>query len=150
MLLQTHVFRLTPKGSYKCQRSLLFRLQNYYQFEDFLLEEGIVSRESLLHALETLYDVPAIDIEGQMLDHHLVRMFPKDVLLRNYCVPYQRDGDVLVVVAAHPDDADLPLVLGKYVSYDITFMVGIPRHIADEAKEFYDRSLTDFPRSDGQ
>jgi len=57
-------------------------------FEDFLLEEGLVEKEDLLQALQEYYGVRAIDVLGEMFDHDLLIMFPKDVLLRNYCLPY--------------------------------------------------------------
>lgn len=112
-------------------------------FEDFLLEEGLVTKEQLLDALAELYDYPAIDVTGVFFDHHLVRMFPKDVMARNCFIPYERDGDVLIIVTHNPNNADLPKIIGNFVSYDVTYMVGIPRHIFDAIQEYYDESLTE-------
>lgn len=116
-------------------------------FEDFLLEEGMVSKEDLLAALGELHQTPYLDVIGEFFDHALVTMFPRDVLLRNMIIPYQRDGDILIVIAAYPRDPQLPEIIGQFVSYDVTFMVGIARDICDMAKEFYDSSLT-VPESD--
>lgn len=136
------------KDSERAPIETAFRDRGQSQFEDFLLEEGIVSKEQLLEALASLYEVPALDVEGEFFDHHLVTMFPKDVMLRNLFIPYQRDGDVLICIAANPNNPALPEIIGRFVSYDVACMVGVPRHIADEVKEFYERSLTDFPRED--
>ena len=125
-----------------------FRDRGQSQYEDFLLEEGIVTKEQLLEALAALYEVPSLDVEGEFFDHDLVTKFPKDVMLRNLFIPYQQDGDLLICVAANPNNATLEEIIGRFVSYDVAFMVGIPLHISDEVKEFYDRSLTDFPRED--
>ena len=136
------------KGSEQVPIETAFRDRGQSQFEDFLLEEGIVTKEQLLEALAIFYEVPALDVEGEFFDHHLVTMFPKDVMLRNLFIPYQRDGDVLICIAANPNNPALLEIIGRFVSYDVAFMVGIPRHITDEVKEFYERSLTDFPRED--
>lgn len=109
--------------------------------EDFLLEEGLVDKEQLLVALQEFYGVQAVDVLGAIFDHDLVTMFPKDVLLRNCCIPYYRDGNVLFVIAASPQNDDLEVKLREFVSYDIEFFVGIPRHIDMMVKDFYQDEL---------
>lgn len=117
-----------------------FSEQTAMTFEEFLLDEELVTKEALLEALSVYYDLPAVDVMGIFFDHHLLRMFPKDVMLRNGFIPYERDGDVLMVIAAQPNNHQLPEIIGKFVSYDVTFMVGILRDIDDMVKEFYDGS----------
>lgn len=118
-----------------------FKERSESRFEYFLIDEGIVTKEAALKALEELYKVPSVDVVGVFFDHHLVRMFPKDVMLRNGFIPYQRDGDVLIVIARDPDNATLSSIIGEYVSYDVTFFVGLSRDIDDMIKEFYDKPL---------
>jgi len=118
-----------------------FKRNSALNFEDFLIEEDIVSKEDLLHALSEYYNLPAIDVMGELCDHHLVSMFPKDVMLRNGFIPYERDGDVLIVIAARPNHPQLPEIIGKFVSYDVTFMVGLYRGISDMIQEFFYKSL---------
>lgn len=110
-------------------------------FEDFLLEEEIVEKEDLLAALQEMYGVPAVDVVGEVFDHNLVTMFPKDVLLRNCTLPYRRDENVLFVITNDPEDDEREVTLREYVSYDIEFFVGIPSHIDLTIKEFYQDSL---------
>ncbi|MFA6066072.1 MAG: hypothetical protein WC707_02720 [Candidatus Babeliaceae bacterium] len=118
-----------------------FEAQSEIAFEDFLLEESLISKEHLLEALSELYQVPAIDVVGLFFDHNIVKMFPKDVMLRNIFIPYEHDGDVLVVIAYNPNNNALSEIIGEYVSYDVTYMVGLPRDICDAIKEFFDASL---------
>jgi hypothetical protein len=113
------------------------------RFEYFLLDEGIVTKDDLLNALAVVFKVPAVDVVGYFFDHNLVTMFPKDVMLRNGFIPYQRDGDVLILVATDPANATLASIVGNYVSYDVTFFVGLARDIDDMVKEFYDKSLVE-------
>lgn len=118
-----------------------FEKSSALYFEDFLVEEGLVSKEDILNALSEYYLLPSMDVVGVFFDHHLVTMFPKDVMLRNGFIPYDRDGDVLIVIAARPDHPQLPEIVGKFVSYDVTFLAGLYTDICDAVKEFYDESI---------
>lgn len=111
-------------------------------FEDFLLEQGVVEKEDLLQALSDYYGVPAVDVIGEFFDHQFLRLIPKDVMIRHAMIPFWRDGDTLGVVAAQPDDPHLLVVLGDYVTHDITFMVGLAQDIIESIEEFYDESIT--------
>jgi hypothetical protein len=119
-----------------------FQERDDISFEDFLLEQGILSKEDLLQALSDYYGVPYLDVIGEFFDHHFLRSFPKDVLLRHLMIPYTREGDILTVVAAEPNDPHLRVVLGNYVTHDISFMVGLPQDIHETIDEFYDESDT--------
>jgi hypothetical protein len=113
------------------------------EFDDFLLEEGIVDKDALLKALEYYYQVPSFDAGDYFFDRHLLKQFPKDVLLRNAIIPLETDETILVVVASDPSNTNLLLEIGHYVSYDIQFRVGLRREICDAVKEFYDKALTE-------
>lgn len=112
-------------------------------FEDFLLEEGLVSRSDLLKILSMYYEVPAFDARGVFFDTVYLRKFPKGMLHRLGVIPYSPDENMLIVIAAQPDDSDLPLELGKFVSYDLRFQVGLRRDIGDAISEYYDESDTE-------
>lgn len=111
-------------------------------FEFFLVDQGLVEKDDLLGALAEYYQVPAIDVVGAYFDHNLLMMFPKDVMLRMSFIPYEHDGDVLLVIARNPREEALLQVIGKYVSYDIALMVGIGEDINDMVKEYSDTSPT--------
>ena len=111
-------------------------------FEDFLLEEGVVEKEDLLEALSQYYGVPQCDVVGLFIEHYLLTLFPKDVLLEHMMIPISREDDTLWVVAAEPNDPHLPVVLGRYVSHSFAFMVGIAQDIRDTIREFADESDT--------
>lgn len=123
----------------------LFHERSKPSFVNFLLEEGLVDRENLLNALSEYYQKPAFDVVGHFFDEHYVQMFPVQVMVRNLFVPLQREENVLVVVASDPNNQELLDIIGKYVSYDIRFNVGIARDIIDAAREFSDYSVTQYP-----
>jgi len=112
------------------------------QFDEFLLSEGVVEKEQLLEALSEYYQVPSFDVVGYFFETHLVRMFDKDMLLRNEIIPLQVDENMMIVIAADPSNPELLFEIGENVSYDIRFYVGVARDICDAVKEYYDKADT--------
>jgi len=110
------------------------------QFDDFLLEEGLVDEADLLRALSEYYQVPSFDVVGYFFNHNLLIKFPKGFLLREAIIPVEIDENMLSVVASEPDKLGLESAIREYVSYDIVFMVGLRRDICDSVKEFYSQS----------
>lgn len=120
-----------------------FKNSEKENFDDFLLDEGLVEENVLLRALAQYFQVPSVDVTGYFFDTQLLRNFPKDFLLRNRIIPLEMEDDIMIVVASNPDDPDLLPAIGGYTSEDIQFRVGLGRDISDAVKEFYDKSLTD-------
>lgn len=113
------------------------------QFDEFLLSEGILEQEELLQALSQYYHVPSFDVVGYFFETHLLRMFDKSMLLRNEIIPMQVDENIMIVVAANPDNSELLFEIGENVSYDIRFYVGVARDICNAVKEYYDKADTE-------
>lgn len=120
-----------------------FKSSEKENFDDFLLEEGLIDEDVLLRALAQYYQLPPVDVTGYFFDTQLLRNFPKDFLLRNGIIPLEVEDDFMIVVASNPDNPDLLSAIGAYTSEDIQFRVGLGRDISDSIKEFYDKSLTD-------
>ena len=120
-----------------------FKSSEKENFDDFLLEEGLIDENVLLRALGQYYQLPPVDVTGYFFDTQLLRNFPKDFLLRNRIIPLEMENDFLTVVASNPDNADLLSAIGAYTSEDIQFRIGLGRDITDSVKEFYDKSDTD-------
>ena len=127
----------------------LFKNRDDARFEEFLLQESIVDREDLLKALSEYHKVPYFDTTGASFNHQFLRLIPKDIMLRHLMIPWKRDegSDTLSVVAVDPSDPHILVVLGKYVTHKIEFMVGLPQDIRDAIREFYDESITYQPNS---
>ncbi len=113
------------------------------QFNEFLLDKGLVEEDDLLEALAIYYEVPAVDVVGLFFDTFLLRKFPKGFLLRNGIIPLEVDENIMVIVASEPNDSELLDKIGKHVSYNIRFYVGFLRDICDTVKEFYDKAYTE-------
>lgn len=144
----THILlknRVIPdKEAFNLQK--LFQESEKEYFDDFLLEEGLVSKEDLLKALSQLYKVPAVDVQGHFFQTFLLHKFPKDVLHRYAFIPMDVDEDIMTIVASEPDDPQLLALIGEYVSYDVVFRVGLRLDISDAITDFYDRAITEVPQ----
>lgn len=116
-------------------------------FADFILEDDSISKHDLLEALSDYYDVPWFDADGYFFETHVLREFPKGFLLRENCIPLERDENMLIVVASHPSD-ELEVALNDFVSYEIKFHVGLKRDINDAVKEYYDKAITEGPQDE--
>ena len=112
-------------------------------FDEFLLDEGLVNKDDLLPALAQMYQVPAFDAVGYLFDHQLVRMFPKEFLMQHAIIPIERDENMLFFVASNPADEELLPAIGEHVSYDVRFKVGIRQDIVNAVQEFYDQSVAE-------
>lgn len=122
-----------------------FEKSSKENFDDFLLEEEIITRSALLAALSSFYKVPSVDVVGYFFQSFLLHKFPKDILHRFAFIPMDVDDEILTVVASEPDDPRLLSIIGEYVSYDIVLRVGIRLDITDAISEYYDESVTEVP-----
>lgn len=114
------------------------------EFDDFLLEQGLVEKDHLLEALSKYYKVPSFDVSDQFFERHLLREFPLDFLVRNEIIPLDTENNThLIVVAAEPNRSGLESAIRAFVSYDVIFNVGIRQDIVDAAREYYDSSVTE-------
>jgi hypothetical protein len=139
ILLRNKVITREEALSYREQ----FEGAGHDNFDEFLLDEGLVTKEDMLDALSAYYEVPAIDVTGYFFDHELISNFPQEFLLRNQVIPLELDGLVLVVVAADPDDTTLLPKIGRFSPNDIEFQVGLARDITDAINEYYDKAVTE-------
>lgn len=113
-------------------------------FDEFLLSEGLVSKDDLLAALSKYYQVPALDVRGYFLDTGLIQSFPEEFLLHYAILPIEVDEANLIVVAANPDISGLAGKIEEYSSYVTEFRVGILQDIIDTIYQYYNESvLTD-------
>ena len=114
-------------------------------FDEFLLEEGLVSKENLLTSLSDYYQTPCVDVQGYQFESFLLRSFPKDVMIRNAFIPMAVDNETMIIVAQEPERPGLRELIGHYVTYNIQFCVGIGTDIIDNVQDYWDSSLTQVP-----
>lgn len=111
------------------------------RIDEFLLDEGIVDRVTLIKALQNVYGIPAYDVRGHFFNHQLVLLFPKDFLMNNCVIPLDVEDDILTIVVSNPEDDEMLEVVGNYVPYSINVVVGVYRDIIDAIEEYYDEDV---------
>ena len=111
------------------------------RIDDFLLDEGIVDRETLLKALQAVYGVAPFDVRGHFFNHQLLLFFPKDFLLNQGFIPLDVDDEIMTIVMSNPEDEETLDTLSRYVSYNVNVFVGIRRDIGDAVEEYYDEDV---------
>lgn len=111
------------------------------RIDDFLLDEGIVDRETLLKALQAVYGVAPFDVRGHFFNHQLLLFFPKDFLINQGFIPLDVDDELMTIVMSNPEDEETLDTLSRYVSYNVTVFVGIRRDISDAVEEYYDEDV---------
>lgn len=127
-----------------------FKGKSLGDFEVFLLDEGIVTKQQLLDALSEHYEVPSFDVQGFFFNHDLIKLFPMHKLLKHAFIPIESDEEILAVVVADPHDTIVEDVVHQYGPYAVEFRVGILRHIIDEIREFADASDAEIQFDDNQ
>lgn len=111
------------------------------RIDDFLLDEGIVDRETLLKALQAVYGLAPFDVRGHFFNHQLLLFFPKDFLINQGFIPLDVDDEIMTIVMSNPEDEETLDTLSRYVSYNVNVFVGIRRDIADAIEEYYDEDV---------
>lgn len=111
------------------------------RIDDFLLDEGIVDRETLLKALQSIYNISPFDVRGHFFNHQLLLFVPKDFLLSKGIIPLDVDDEIMTIVMSNPEDEETLDTLGRYVSYNVNVFVGIRRDIIDAIEEYYDEDV---------
>jgi hypothetical protein len=111
------------------------------RIDDFLLDEGIVDRETLLKALQAVYGIAPFDVRGHFFNHQLLLFFPKDFLINQAFIPLDVDDEIMTIVMSNPEDEETLDTLSRYVSYNVNVFVGIRRDISDAIEEYYDEDV---------
>lgn len=111
------------------------------RIDDFLIDEGIVDRETLLKALQNVYGIPPFDVRGYFFNHQLLLFLPKDFLMNKGIIPLDVDDEIMTIVMSNPEDEETLDTLARYVSYNVTVFVGIRRDILDAIEEYYDEDV---------
>lgn len=111
------------------------------RIDEFLLDEAIIDRETLLKALQVVYETAPFDVRGHFFNHQLLVFFPKDFLMSKSIIPLDVDDEIMTIVMSNPEDEETLEILGRYVSYSVNVFVGIQRDINDAVEEYYDEDV---------
>ena len=103
-----------------------------------LVKTGAISEKAFSEFLSQIYGVPALDLDEIEADEHSIELIPPEVATKFQVVPVSREGRVLTVAMANPDNIfaldDIKFITGLDVRPVVTTENAIKRAI----DRFYD------------
>jgi len=82
-----------------------------------LVKTGAISEKAFAEFLSQTYNVPAVDLDDLQADEHSIELIPPEVATKFQVVPIKREGRVLTVAMANPDNI--------FAIDDIKFITGL-------------------------
>jgi type IV pilus assembly protein PilB len=82
-----------------------------------LVKTGSISEKAFAEFLSQTYQVPAVDLDDLEADEHSIELIPTEVATKFQVVPIKREGRVLTVAMANPDNI--------FAIDDIKFITGL-------------------------
>jgi type IV pilus assembly protein PilB len=82
-----------------------------------LVKTGAISEKAFAEFLSQTYQVPALDLDDLEADEHAIELIPPEVATKFQVVPIKREGRVLTVAMANPDNI--------FAIDDIKFITGL-------------------------
>lgn len=82
-----------------------------------LVKTGAISERAFAEFLAQIYQVPAVDLDEIEADEHSIELIPPEVAAKFQVVPINREGRVLTVAMANPDNI--------FAIDDIKFITGL-------------------------
>ncbi len=82
-----------------------------------LVKTGAISEKAFAEFMSQIYNVPSFDLEDTNLQHDIVAMIPAEVATKFQVVPVRREGRLLTVAMANPDNI--------FAIDDIKFITGL-------------------------
>ena len=103
-----------------------------------LVKTGAISENAFSEFLSQIYGVPAVDLDAIEADEHSTELIPSEVATKFQVVPIKREGRVLTVAMANPDNIfaidDIKFITGLEVNPVVSTETAIRRAI----DRFYD------------
>ncbi len=103
-----------------------------------ILADGVVdaaAEESTARRLALRYQLQFVNLEEFKIDNTLFRSIPADLMLRYSFVPYQRDGQTLLIVVSDPSDLTTIDELAAQLDTPVRVCVGTPSAIQSILKK---------------
>ena len=93
------------------------------------------AEDAAARRLAERYQLQFVDLEEFRIDHSLFRSIPADLMLRYGFVPYQRDGQTLLIVVSDPSDLTTIDELAAQLNTPVRVCVGAPSAIQNILKK---------------
>ena len=107
-----------------------------------ILASGYISEEAFRDFLSSVYRVQAVDLMNIEIDPEIIKLVPEDIATRFQLVPIGRQGRVLEVAMANPDNLFAIDDLKFYTGMEVTPLVAPDSEIKAAIDRYYDRAET--------
>jgi hypothetical protein len=118
------------------------RLQNYSKPRRFLgeilIEEKMISEESLVSALSRQFKIPYVKVEKYSIPKEVLKLITKDIARKHLVIPLNKIGQLVTVGMANPQDFDAIEELRKITGCKIKIVICKISEIKDVIQTNYE------------
>ena len=107
-----------------------------------IIESGYIEEASFRDFLSSVFRVAAVDLGSMEIDNEIIKLVPEDIATRFQLVPVGRQGRVLEVAMANPDNLFAIDDLKFYTGLEVRPLVAPESAIKDAIDRYYDRAQT--------
>jgi len=108
----------------------------------YILESGYIPEEAFRDFLSSVYRVQAVDLSSLEIDPEIIRLIPEDIATRFLLIPVGRQGRVLEVAMANPDNLFAIDDLKFFTGMEVTPLVAPDSEVKAAIDRYYDRAET--------
>lgn len=110
--------------------------------EKLLIDHNLVTPEKVAEAKAQLLNLPFIKLEGKGISTEALNLVPEPVAKRYVLLPYEKQGDQLLVVMADPLDIQVIQFIEKKSGMRVKAALGLPTDIMKAINDQYSQNLT--------
>ncbi len=107
-----------------------------------ILSSGYIEEDAFREFLSSIYRVSPISLPGIEIDPEVIRLIPEDIATRFQLIPVARQGRMLEVAMANPDNLFAIDDLKFYTGLEVQPRVAPDSEIKEAIDRFYDRAQT--------
>jgi type IV pilus assembly protein PilB len=110
--------------------------------EKLILEHNFVAADKIAQARAMLIGVPFFRLEGRAISSEILNLVPEPVARRYRLIPFEKEGDKLLVAMADPLDLQVVEFIEKKSGMKVKRFLSMPDEILRTISEQYSQNLT--------
>lgn len=110
--------------------------------ELLIRQHNLVSPENILDARGKLLGVPVVTLEGKAFSTEVLNLIPEPVARRYHLIPFDKQGDSLLVAMVDPLDLQIIQFLEKKSGLSVKAFLATPEEINQTIGDQYSQNLT--------
>lgn len=118
-------------------QALYIQKQTGKKLGTILVEQDILTVGELLNVLSRIYNIPYIQLNDVDIEDKVLRMIPKDFIIRNLVLPIRTEEKKLYIAISHPDNMNIIRELEFITSKDISPVIAFEWDIINKINKLY-------------